>query len=279
MAFESIVAQIVEEEGSGILEDRSLCGDILKERTGERYKDETHFFLQALDAGYYKELIKPNAMDITTLLIRDFQKDYGVAKDMAEGIVYLLANLLGKQAQPSFRSQPLPVSHPKPAVLPGKTYKVGYYGPAGGVVFFDKGNNIGGWQYLEAALNDIGSIPWGLNGITLGSTDTAIGTGWQNTQSIVESLGRIGEFNAAAWLCLSYRSNRRSDWFLPSKDELDLMFRNLKQKKLGGFSEGNYWSSSEFSGGSAWEQSFSSNGLQHSLYKRLSYNVRPVRMF
>jgi transcriptional regulator with XRE-family HTH domain len=35
-------------------------------------------------------------------------------------------------------------------------YKIGDTGPAGGLIFYDKGNNIGGWRYLEAAPADLG---------------------------------------------------------------------------------------------------------------------------
>ena len=34
--------------------------------------------------------------------------------------------------------------------------KVGDKGPAGGIIFYDKGNDSGGWRYLEAALEDAG---------------------------------------------------------------------------------------------------------------------------
>ena len=54
------------------------------------------------------------------------------------------------------------------------------------------------------------------------------------------------------------------DWFLPSKDELNLMYRSLKVRGLGGFSSYYYWTSSETPGSypnRAWSQRFS-DGLQ-----------------
>ena len=68
------------------------------------------------------------------------------------------------------------------------------------------------------------------------------------------------------------------DWFLPSKDELNLMYQNLKKSNLGGFSEGYYWSSSEDNASDAWSQVFF-NGTQYNLYRKPEVRVRAVRAF
>jgi hypothetical protein len=73
----------------------------------------------------------------------------------------------------------------------------------------------------------------------------------------------------------------QSDWFLPSKDELNQMYINLHSAStpLGGFSTDYYWSSSEFDDDFAWYQGFS-NGYQtfNTKYSTTAY-VRPVRAF
>jgi TolB-like protein len=153
-------------------------------------------------------------------------------------------------------------------------YVVGGLGPSGGIVFYDKGNSTGGWQYLEAAPTDLGRTQWGYYGIE-GGTGTTVGSGKQNTQ-------RIGS-SPAAQLCTQYRGGGKSDWFLPSKDELDLMYKNLKSKGKGGFGDDWYWSSSEDapeygSYDGAWFQAFS-DGYQGIYLKNDTSFVRAVRAF
>ncbi len=66
----------------------------------------------------------------------------------------------------------------------------------------------------------------------------------------------------AARMCDIHEAGGYSDWFLPSKDELDLMYRYLKKNNLGGFSEVYYWSSSENDAATAWTQPVG-DGIQY----------------
>ncbi len=68
------------------------------------------------------------------------------------------------------------------------------------------------------------------------------------------------------------------DWFLPSRDELDAMYDNLKVYSVGGFADDDYWSSSEFGSYFALYQNFS-NGDQDDNIKWLENLVRAVRAF
>jgi hypothetical protein len=167
----------------------------------------------------------------------------------------------------------------RPATDPGIVYKVGDIGPAGGRVFYDKGSFSNGWRYLEAAPVDMEfTAQWGAYGTSIDGTQTNIGSGKRNTQLIVEYLGRTGESGRAAQLCDSLNVDGYDDWFLPSKDELNLMYRNLKQKGLGDFSSNWYWSSSQDSTNSSWVQNFS-DGSQDYNPKNNTYSVRCVRAF
>ncbi len=159
----------------------------------------------------------------------------------------------------------------------GKTYKIGDKGPAGGRVFYDKGNSDDGWRYLEAAPVDQSvKSEWGCYEKSIpGAQGTAIGTGKSNTEAIVKS---CGEAKIAAELCTAYRGGGKSDWFLPSKDELNRMYMNLYKNGVGGFVGTLYWSSSENDAGSAWGQNFYS-GAQGDGNKDNTFRVRAVRAF
>jgi hypothetical protein len=89
----------------------------------------------------------------------------------------------------------------------------------------------------------------------------------------------------AARICNNLVLNGYDDWFLPSKDELNYMYKNLHLKGIGGFANATYWSSSEDVDGETfdvWYQDFS-EGFQNSLYVRYSLfnpkSVRAVRAF
>jgi TolB-like protein len=168
------------------------------------------------------------------------------------------------------------------AVRPGQRaedYEVGDYGPAGGWIFYDKGRVSNGWRYLEAAPSEAEfTAPWGTDQKNVERTSAAVGTGRRNTELIVDFLRRNGETNRAAQLCDSLSAGGYDDWFLPSKDELNLMYTNLKARDLGEFSNNWYWSSSESMSNSTWNQSFS-DGNQYSNYKGSTYSVRAVRAF
>jgi hypothetical protein len=163
-------------------------------------------------------------------------------------------------------------------VVQSKAYKIGDFGPAGGIVFYDKGTISAGWRYLEAAPPETeGRSQWGAYRRTVGGTGTGVGFGKQNTELIVEFLRRTGETGRAAQICAALDFDGFKDWFLPSKDELDLMYRNLKARGLGGFNNGWYWSSSEDEGDDAWAQRFNNGRLGGD--KSTTASVRAVRAF
>jgi hypothetical protein len=88
----------------------------------------------------------------------------------------------------------------------------------------------------------------------------------------------LKESGRAAQVCAGMNYKGFKDWFLPSKDELNLMYKNLKQKGLGNFSDNWYWSSSQANGNGAWNQNFR-NGYQDGGLKNTAYSVRAIRAF
>jgi hypothetical protein len=152
------------------------------------------------------------------------------------------------------------------------TLSVGQTGPAGGIVFFDKGSNSGGWRYLEAATSDQSTgIAWGCYGTSIPGTQFNVGSGETNTSLIVAG---CSDASFAAKLCDNLTLGGQSDWFLPSRDELNLMYKNLYTNGQGGFVNNiSYWSSTEA------HYIYFGNGDTNVGYKLDSYIVRAVRAF
>jgi len=145
-------------------------------------------------------------------------------------------------------------------------------------IFYVNANSASdGWRYLEVAPSDqSASSEWSnIPGTEIGATarGTAIGTGKANTTAIVCQSGcTVG----AAKLCKAYTGSGYSDWFLPSKEELNAMY--LKSGTIGSFAADWYWSSSEGSDYLAWGQDFT-GGFQDYNYKGNGVLVRAVRAF
>ena len=133
-----------------------------------------------------------------------------------------------------------------------------------------------GWRYLEAAPSDqSASAPWGCYGVGItGADGTAVGTGEQNTIDIEAECTTAG---TAADICANLNLGSYDDWFLPSIDELNLMYTNLRVEGVGGFTDFIYWSSSEHSTIDAWYQDF--GGGQYYYPKDGPFRVRAVRAF
>jgi len=155
----------------------------------------------------------------------------------------------------------------------------------GGIVAYilqvgDPGYVAGVTKGLIAATADQStSIYWHFeNAGTTGATATALGTGNANTDAIILLYG--GESNAAR-VCYDYTNvdtgtGVYSDWYLPSKDELNKLYEN--KGTVGGFAGANYWSSSEDNANYAWYQNFY-NGDQFNFNKNYYERVRAVRAF
>jgi hypothetical protein len=160
-----------------------------------------------------------------------------------------------------------------------KEYKIGDRGPAGGWIFYDQGVFANGWRYLEAAPSETEfSAEWGAYGKDVSGTASAVGSGKQNTKLIVNYLKKK-ETGRAAQLCDSIVMGNFVDWYLPSKDELNLMYQNLHKKGLGGFSNNRYWSSSQKDSSWSWFCDFRIYSQDDYYLKNNTFSVRAVRAF
>ena len=164
----------------------------------------------------------------------------------------------------------------------GGTCAVGDTGPGGGKVFYVRAGGgtfacgatlASTCKYLEAAPTDQSTdIAWCSNTTSaLGTTATAIGTGMANTTT-----ADTGCTTGAIQIAADYTHNGKTDWHLPSKDELNQLY--TQKAKVGGFSTDGYWSSSEIDADSARSQRFS-DGNQFNSFKHVTKYVRPVRAF
>jgi hypothetical protein len=96
---------------------------------------------------------------------------------------------------------------------------------------------------------------------TIGTTGLTIGSGLANTNAIIAIQG-ANALSYAAGLARAYNGGGRTDWYLPSKDELNKLY--LNRNAIGGFNTTGvfYWSSSE--------SSFTLNGTQYAYFQRFS---------
>ncbi len=132
----------------------------------------------------------------------------------------------------------------------------------GGVVFYVY-KTAGVEHGLICAVEDQGtSIVWSdLDTTLIGATAQSAWDGLSNSNAIA-TYGTSTV--SAAKLCLDYTNTDTgtgvySDWYLPSKRELSLMYTNafIIEKALSpssGFASSAYWSSTEFNYGNAWYQ-------------------------
>ena len=114
---------------------------------------------------------------------------------------------------------------------------------------------------------------WGGHGTTTGITDTAVGAGLTNTNSLI---GMNLQPNTSGWPVIwdkvaEARTKIGSNkWFVPSKDELDLIYTNRASlTNLSLATEPYYWSSTESDSNNAWYQL--NTGAQLDFYKYRKY--------
>jgi len=160
------------------------------------------------------------------------------------------------------------------------TYAVGDTGPGEGLVFLISGGLTyemapktwsGGIQDPSAAWCDDTST------ILAGTFGTAIGTGAQNTVDM-----DAGCTSGAGQEAADYVAGGYSDWFLPSKNELNAMYTYSLVGGFNtatyGFASGDYWSSSQIAQNTAWTQGLV-GGSPDFDFKGDALPVRPVRAF
>ena len=158
----------------------------------------------------------------------------------------------------------------------------------GGVIFHLWKDTQGAEHGLVVATTDQSAAQaWSnVNNLLIGQTAQSSWDGLSNSNAIV---AQASHTSSAAKLCLDLVSGGQSDWYLPSIDELSLLWENRfnVNKKLitiGGVNvltnTTDYWSSSESTNNSAFDfyiRSFSDNTSGDP--KSSTYYVRAIRAF
>jgi Protein of unknown function (DUF1566) len=168
---------------------------------------------------------------------------------------------------------------PKPCANGGSCV-VGDIGPGRGRVFYAARTKQPWGRYLEAAPRTWFSgegdpnLTWCSDVVTSipGTQATGLGAGRANTAAML-----TGCTTDAAVAASSYRGGGKTDWYLPSKDELRQLF--VRKSKVGDFIFHGYWSSSESGPDQAWIQDFYADYTPATTEKGYANYVRPVRAF
>lgn len=143
----------------------------------------------------------------------------------------------------------------------------------GGIVFFVDASGKHG--LIASSVNQSISAKWGFFEKPVEANDKSLWAGKSNT----EKISKISQDkNIAARLCSDLVLNGFDDWYLPSMDELNLLYTNLKAAGIGKLSDELYWSSSETDFNNAWLQDFKT-GVQKEHHVNKSAFVRAIRSF
>jgi hypothetical protein len=173
---------------------------------------------------------------------------------------------------PSVSITPSPTSTPTP-------YTVGQTALGGTIAYIlqsgDPGYDAGVQHGLVATATDTAAnAVWGCPTTAItGADGIVIGTGNQNTIDIMAGCATAG---IAARLCGDLSEGGYSDWYLPSKNELNALYTN--RVAIGGFSATVYWSSTESDTFGAWAQDFN-DGTSNFYSKSSNPRVRAIRSF
>lgn len=174
--------------------------------------------------------------------------------------------------------------------------EVGDETPLGGIIAFDKGLYEKGWRYIESHASNLPFEEWGcLSGdIPLASFEEVGGgymssavianyhldlNNYQNNPGICNS-GNNGTISALTALLLEQNiPNGNPDWFIPSIEELIILYENLHLEGKGDFENEIYWSSTQFNETHAKALNFSTGEVIEIPKNSPGIRARAIRYF
>ena len=155
----------------------------------------------------------------------------------------------------------------------------------GGVIFHLWKDNAGVEHGLIVDKTDLSTAQaWSnIDQTLIGLAAQSSWDGLSNSNAIV---GQAGHTSSAAALCLNSTNGGQNDWYLPSVQELNMLWNNYytvarSLTQISGATQlqpAYYWSSTEYNNGYAWNFTFFS-GSAGTNNKVFTYYVRAVRAF
>ncbi len=155
----------------------------------------------------------------------------------------------------------------------------------GGVIFHLWKDKLGAEHGLVVATTDqsVAQAWSNINSVEIGQTAKSSWDGLSNSNAIVNQSGHT---SSAAKLCLDLVSGGQNDWYLPSIQELNMLWNNYftvvkSLSQISGATQlgsAAYWSSSENDGYNAWIFLFF-DGSAYNVVKSNTFFVRAVRAF
>lgn len=147
-------------------------------------------------------------------------------------------------------------------------------GPAGGRIIYLDGN--GGGIEMATSFQTEASF-WGCSSTKLGSTFEFVGSGATNTKEILINC----EPGTLAEKCYNYTQNGFSGYYMPSVDELALIFLNVygQEGDLNDWQSVEFASSTEYSTGFYYSFNFETNSQIIRSKQSLNNVTIPVRSF
>jgi hypothetical protein len=152
----------------------------------------------------------------------------------------------------------------------------------GGIIFYL--DSSGEHGLIAASVDQATAVKWcgddGNDSVRTEASFSAIGKGQFNTTAIVN---KIGAGSYAASICNSLILENYDDWFLPSFDELALMYE--RKEKIGNLNEGWYWTSTDLLGqprayyARNLEFKTGERGMNSNMFKNTANKVRAIRAF
>lgn len=138
-------------------------------------------------------------------------------------------------------------------------YEIGDVGPKGGIIAYKKQEYTNGWKYIEMATNNVVSEEWGcMNSSIVNAQFNQIGTGLQNNYAILNKHNFLNNYYSNPSVCSNLNNgtiasktainaviNDSKDWFIPSFNELQIIYTNLHLNANASFENQDYWSSTE----------------------------------